>query len=107
MKASDAVYLEDMIEALQRIVKFAPAQYEDFVSDMQARQAIERNFEILGEAAKRLSSQTEKIYPDVPWREMKGMRDKLIHAYDMIDIKILWSAVQDAARVLALLEKKK
>jgi uncharacterized protein with HEPN domain len=50
--------------------------------------------EILGEATKRLSESLRQKYPDIPWRGMAGMRDRIIHAYDTVDLKIVWDVVK-------------
>lgn len=56
--------------------------------------AVVRNFEIIGEASKNIPPSVQHAYPDIPWKEMKGMRDILIHEYFGVDMKILWHATK-------------
>ncbi len=56
--------------------------------------AVVRNFEIIGEASKNISPSIQNAYPDIPWKEMKGMRDVLVHEYFGVEVKILWHAAK-------------
>lgn len=68
---------------------------EELLSNWQATLALERALEILGEAVKRLPDELRRRYPQVEWRAIAGMRDRLSHGYDAIDHQILWKAVQE------------
>ena len=57
--------------------------------------AVVRNFEIIGEASKSIPASVQRSYPGIPWKEMKGMRDILIHEYFGVDVKILWHAAKE------------
>lgn len=59
------------------------------------KDAVERNFEIIGEAVKNLSEDFRNQYPQIPFKQVAGMRDKLIHDYFGIDYEILWKTIQD------------
>jgi uncharacterized protein with HEPN domain len=66
----------------------------EFEYDLKTISAVIRQFEIIGEASKRLTEEFKNQYPNIPWRQMAGMRDVLIHAYDSVDIDALWNAIE-------------
>lgn len=68
---------------------------EDFLASDTLRRAFTRSIEILGEAAKQLPDEYRQAVPAVPWKEIAGMRDRLIHAYFAIDFDIVWDVVQN------------
>lgn len=68
---------------------------EDFLQNTLIQDACIRQFEIIGEATKRISAKTRNSYPNVPWADMAGMRDKLIHDYIDVDLFIVWKTVKD------------
>ena len=75
-------------------------------ADWQATAALERYVEIVGEAVKRLPVELRENYPDVPWKEIAGTRDRLSHGYDDVDHQVLWAAVQnDVPVLLATIER--
>lgn len=73
---------------------------ETLLADWQATAALERFLEIVGEAVKRLPPELRDRYPQVPWKEIAGTRDRLSHGYDVIEREVLWDAVQNDVPVL-------
>jgi uncharacterized protein with HEPN domain len=69
--------------------------YEDFKKDRKTLNAVVRSIEIIGEASKKLPSILREKYKELPWKEITGMRDKLIHAYSGVDTETLWKTVKD------------
>ncbi len=67
--------------------------YEQFLKDIKTQDAIFRNLEVIGEATKNLSSSLQEQYPEVPWRGMAGIRDRLIHHYFGVNLDIVWDIV--------------
>lgn len=67
---------------------------DQFKADLKTQSAVVRQLEIIGEATKRLSDESRQNHPSIPWRQMAGMRDILIHAYDHIDMEEVWNAAQ-------------
>ncbi len=91
---TDADFLSDIREALQRIETYAAGMtYEAFTADIKTQDAIIRNLEILGEAAKNLSEDIRARHPAVPWKSMAGARDRLIHHYFGVNLDIVWQIV--------------
>jgi uncharacterized protein with HEPN domain len=68
--------------------------YDQFAADFRINFAVVRALEIVGEATKRLPSALRDTYPDIPWREMAGMRDRIIHGYDTVDLRIVWDTTR-------------
>jgi uncharacterized protein with HEPN domain len=87
-------YLNDILERLQRIRSFAQEGETAFLESVMMQDAIIRNFEVMGEATKRLTTDLRQQYPQVAWRKIAGFRDVLIHNYGEIRIDAVWSAIE-------------
>ena len=97
----DMSRLWDMLDAARAAVEFTKGRrFEDFLKDRKTRNAVERNLEIVGEAARRVSLETREDYPDIPWRSMIGLRNVLVHEYGDIRYEILWSIIQNKLGML-------
>ncbi len=91
-----ADYLEDILEAARKAQQFVEGMtYAEFARDDKASFAAIRALEIIGEATKRVPPTIHDQYPNVPWRFMAGMRDKLIHDYSGINLKVVWKTVNE------------
>ena len=89
----EVLYLTHIVDAIDRIFEFTVDGKEHFFSDRKTQDAVIRNFEIVGEATRRLSQDFRNTYPDVPWRELGGFRDVLIHKYDRVDLVLVWKRI--------------
>lgn len=90
-KRKDTTVIQDIKEAIDRIILYTSSmEYDDFLHDYKTQDAVIRNIEILGEAAKLLSDETKEKYPNIPWKDIAGTRDKLIHDYFGVNIDIVW-----------------
>jgi uncharacterized protein with HEPN domain len=90
-KNRDSETLLDIERAAQKILQFKQGlEQKAFLTDEKTQSAIVFQLLIIGEATKRLSMTLRKQYPDIPWSLMAGMRDKLIHDYDEIDVEEVW-----------------
>jgi uncharacterized protein with HEPN domain len=91
---ADSDFLSDIQEAVCRIRAYTIAMtYDRFLADTKTQDAVIRNLEIIGEATKSLSAQLRAKYPDVPWKGMAGVRDRLIHQYFGVNLDIIWDIV--------------
>jgi uncharacterized protein with HEPN domain len=109
------VYLEDIISAITSIEAYTKGlTYAEFVSDRKTVDAVIRNFEIIGEATKQVPLAVRREHPKVPWRDMAGMRDKLIHGYFGVQLDVVWKTIKErlpevrllVTEALAKMEKK-
>jgi uncharacterized protein with HEPN domain len=95
MKDEFLDYVEDIIEAMDDAVSFTEnMKYEEFVEDRKTVYAVIRAIEIIGEAVKRIPDSVKSRYQQIPWRDMAGMRDKLIHEYFGVDSRAVWDTVK-------------
>ncbi len=91
----DTAYLWDMREAARDCLEFVRnATYDEFCADRMMHSAVERRLEILGEAAGRVSEAFQLSYPEIPWKEIKGIRVVLAHRYGDVNLHQLWQALQ-------------
>lgn len=89
-------YLKDIIDSINDIESFTVNMaFEDFAKDRKTINAVIRSIEVIGEAAKKIPKSTRDRYPSIPWKKMAGMRDKMIHEYFGVDIKILWKTIKE------------
>ena len=95
MKKGDTAYLRHILDAISRIEEYTKGiEYEDFMDDHLIQDGVIRQIEIIGEATKRLSDEIPEKYQDIPWKDMAGMRDKLIHDYLGVDMDAVWETVE-------------
>jgi len=89
-------YLRDILDAIEKVQAFTHSlSFNQFVNDDKTVWAVIRGLEIIGEATKQLPSSLRRRYPQVPWREVAGMRDVLSHGYFGVNLKRVWQTVQD------------
>ncbi len=87
--------LKDIQDALEKIQEFiAGLDFEGFAKDEKTTFAVIRALEIIGEAARKIPKSVRSSYPDIPWQDMTGMRDKLIHDYFGVDLRVVWKTLQ-------------
>ena len=97
-------YLQDVLDSIDAIEEFiADISVDDFKQDRKTIFAVIRAIEIIGEAVKNIPESTISKYPNVPWRAIAGMRDKLIHHYFSVDIDVLWETTQQDVPQLKVL----
>jgi len=102
MRKGDIPYLKHILDAISRIEEYVRGiTYDSFMENHLVQDGVIRQIEIIGEAAKRLSRQIREKHPYIAWKDMTGMRDKLIHDYLGVDLDAVWETVE---RDIPLLE---
>ena len=88
-------YLRDILVAVNDVESFVQGlTYDEFIKDRKTLNAVVRSIEIIGEASKNIPEAVKVKYKELPWKQMAGMRDKLIHAYFGMDTETVWKATQ-------------
>jgi uncharacterized protein with HEPN domain len=96
MKEEFLDYVEDIIEAMDDALEFVKGmEYDVFAKDRKTVYAVIRALEIIGEAVKNIPVPVKNRYSQIPWKDMAGMRDKVIHEYFGVDLKRVWSTVKN------------
>lgn len=93
---NDRSYLLHIIDSIDQIFEYTDQlSISEFKETRLIQDAVIRNFEIIGEAAKQVSVKTKKEFKNIPWKNMAGMRDKLIHDYLGVDLDVVWNTIDD------------
>ena len=90
----DRVYLEHIRDAIDDITAYCGTGDDEFFRDRMRQDATLRKLEVIGQAVKNLSEATKAREPEIPWRRIAGMRDKVIHEYFGVNLEIVWAVVQ-------------
>ncbi|MDD3014574.1 MAG: DUF86 domain-containing protein [Candidatus Gastranaerophilales bacterium] len=88
-------FIKDIENSVNKILRYTEnIEFETFLNDEKTIDAVERNFEIIGEAVKNLPDEFKNKYPEIPFKQIAGMRDKLIHDYFGVDYEIVWKTIK-------------
>lgn len=95
------LYLSDIRDAIEKIYGFVGSMsFETFSQDAKTIDAVVRNIEVIGEAARHIPEPLRLAYPTVPWKQVVGARDKVVHEYFGIDLEVIWKTIQDDLPIL-------
>lgn len=101
MKKEIRVYLEDILDSVQKIEEYTKGiDFAEFDSNTKHQDAVIRRLEIIGEAVKSLPADLKAQYPAIPWKQIAGMRDILIHEYAGVSLPRVWKVVTDHLQTL-------
>ena len=101
MHKNDLAYVDHILQCIRKIRKYIKdIDKKEFSKNELLQDAIIRNFEVIGEASKKISSDFKKVYFEIPWKEISGMRDKLIHDYLGVDIEVIWKTIEQDLPIL-------
>jgi uncharacterized protein with HEPN domain len=105
--SNDRVYLMHIRDSLREVQTFIQGEsYESFLENRMVQNAVMRSFEVVGEAARRVSTELRRAHPEVPWRLMSDFRNKLIHDYFGLDLAVIWrTATEDTPVLLQQIEE--
>ncbi len=103
------LYLTDIKDAIDRILRYTQTGRDAFFADPMTQDAVVRNIEIIGEATRGVPEAIQRAHPEIPWRDISDMRNKVIHDYFRVDLAIVWDVVEKdllplQARIEALLK---
>ncbi|NJO74773.1 MAG: DUF86 domain-containing protein [Leptolyngbyaceae cyanobacterium RM1_406_9] len=91
----DLQFLLDMLQSAELIVTYtAQCSKNEFVSNVQLQDSVIRRLLVIAEAARRVSEATQQALPNISWQEINGMRNRLVHEYDDVNLNIVWDVVQ-------------
>ena len=91
MSLSPPEYIRHMLDEIKYVLcRISDSNYKAFIKDETLKRAFVRSIEIIGEASKKLPEDVKAMQPDIEWRKVSGMRDRLIHAYFGVDYTIVW-----------------
>ena len=91
----DRLYLSHILEAIDRVHSYTSAGRSAFRQDLKTQDAVIHNLQIVGEAAKKVSAETRAAHPEMPWRNMTGLRDRVVHDYFGVSLDIVWDVVEN------------
>ncbi len=101
MVKDDLAYVEHILDCIRKIKEFSEGlSFKEFSGNELVQDAIIRNIEIIGEASKKISLDTKQIYFEISWKEIAGMRDKLIHDYLGVDVEVVWRTIKEDIPIL-------
>ena len=94
-KRDPLVLLEDIMLAIQKIGRYASQMdHDEFLSDELVIDGVARNLEIIGEAARQLPEEFRSVHPQIPWTQIAGLRNRIVHDYFGLDLEIIWQIIQ-------------
>ena len=107
MKKDPQIFIDHILECIELVEDYLNGKsIEDFMGSSQLQDAVIRRIEIIGEATKNLPQDFKNRHPDIPWKEMAGMRDIIVHEYFGVDLKLTWRvATEDIKGLKAQLEE--
>ena len=100
-------FVQDILDSIDDTGNFIEGMdFEDFIKDKKTIYSVVRTIEIIGEATKNIPEQVKEKNPEVPWKKMAGMRDRLVHEYFGIDLEILWETAKEDVPQLKIMVSK-
>ena len=100
-KRDASLLIEDMLDSARKIARYVTGlDYDAFLADDKTTDAVVRNLEIIGEATRQLPDDYREAHPELPWAQMAGLRNRIVHDYAAIDLELIWEIVQHSLPAL-------